>query len=303
MGIYRFIAAERANHRISLMCRVLGVSRSGFHASERRAPCDRALEDAWLSEQVGRIHAESGRTYGARRVHAELRHEGTLIGRKRVERLMAERGLSGFVKRRRGRTTISVPGIRTAPDLVRRDFNPKEPNRLWVADITYVRTWEGWLYLAVVVDCFSRKVVGWSMDDHMRSELVAEALEMALRRRRPATGLVHHSDRGSQFVSLLFGQRCKAAGIEQSMGEKGCAYDNAVCESFFKSLKAELVYRRSFPTRNDARSAIFEWIESFYNRRRRHSTLGYLSPAQFEEQSNQDLGMKEARFRKPETVH
>ncbi len=192
-----------------------------------------------------------------------------------------------MVRRRKGRTTVSVPGIATAPDLVRRDFAPTAPNRLWVADLTEIATWEGKLYLAVVVDCFSRRCVGWAMAEHMRAELVVEALEMALWQRRPAVGLVHHSDRGGQYVSLIFGQTARAAGIDVSMGAKGCALDNAVCESFFATLKKELTRRRSWPTRRDLESAVFAWIEGWYNRRRLHSTLGYLSPTDYE---NRTLG-------------
>jgi putative transposase len=294
--VFRFIAAERATHPISLMCRVLGVSRSGFHAWLRRWPSKRWVSDVRLLELIHAIHAESRGSYGSPRVHAELRNRGVRVGRKRVERLMRRHSLSGLVKRRRGGTTIRIPGVRPAPDLVRRDFRPSEPDRLWVADLTEVRTWEGKLYVAVVLDCFSRRVVGWSMAEHMRAELVVEALEMAVLRRKPAAGLVHHSDQGSQYVSLVFGKRCREAGIDVSMGATGSALDNAVCESFFGSLKKELVRRRSWPTRSEARSAIFEWIEGWYNRWRLHSTLGYLSPARYEEQIplNEEMMEKEA---------
>jgi putative transposase len=283
--VFRFIAAERVNHPVSLMCRVLEVSRSGFHAWERRRPSRRAQEDAQLVRRIEAIHARSRATYGAPRVHAELRSEGVRVSRKRVERLMRGRGLSGLVRRRRGKTTVRVPGVRVAEDLVRRDFRPARPNALWVADLTYVRTWEGWLYLAVVLDCFSRRVVGWAIDERMDAGLVVDALEMAVWNRRPAPGLVHHSDHGSQYVSLVFGRRCEEAGIQVSMGAQGSALDNAVCESFFSSLKKELLQRCSWPTRQEARTAVFEWVEGFYNRTRRHSSLGYLSPVQFEERS------------------
>ena len=296
MSCFQFIAAERASLPISLMCRVLGVSRSGFHAWERRPACPRSLADDRLSERIKRIHARSRETYGAPRVHAQLRHEGVRVSRKRVERLMRREELSGLQRRKRGRTTIRVPGVRCAPDLVERDFSPVAPNKLWAADITYVRTWEGWLYLATVIDCFSRRIVGWAIEDHLRSELVVDALEMAVTRRRPEAGLVHHSDQGSQFVALVFSQRLESAGIVQSMGSKGDCYDNAVCEAFHATLKKDLIYRRSWPQKGETRTQIFEWIEVFYNRVRLHSTLGMLSPAQFEERSNQDqLGMKEAR--------
>ncbi len=225
MSVFRFIAAKKATFPVSLLCSTLGVSTAGFYAWQTRPPSPRALDDARLIEHIKRIHGKTKGTYGAPRVHAQLRHEGVLVGRKRVERLMAAAGLTGLLGRKRGRTTVAVPGVRTAPDLVERDFNPTQPNRLWVADITYIRTWEGWLYLAAVMDCFSRLIVGWAMADHLRAELVVDALEMAVARRRPAPGLIHHSDQGSQFVSLIFGQRCGDAGIAISMGSKGDAYD------------------------------------------------------------------------------
>lgn len=229
MSAFRLIAAERANHPISLLCEVLGVSRSGFHAWERRAPSDRQLADAWLLEQIREIHRDNRGVYGAPRVHAELRlARGVRVGRKRVERLMVAAGLSGLVPNKRGKTTIRVPGVRVADDLVERDFQPVAPNVLWVADITYLRSWEGWLYLAAVQDAFSRRIVGWSMADHMRSELVEDALAMAVARRRPEAGLIHHSDQGSQFVSLGFGQACAKAGISRSMGSRGDCWDNAL---------------------------------------------------------------------------
>jgi putative transposase len=215
-------------------------------------------------------------------VQAELRlGEGIRVSRKRVQRLMRRAGLSGLVSRKRGRTTIRVPGVRVADDLVERRFRPAAPDVLWVADITYLRTWEGWVYLAIQ-DAFSRRIVGWSMADHMRAELVLDALQMALHRRNPGPGLVHHSDQGSQFVSLAFGQKARDAGIAVSMGSKGCAYDNAVAESFFATLKKELVHRRSWPIRRELIGEVFEFVAGFYNTTRRHSTLGYLSPAQFE---------------------
>ena len=218
MRVFRWIAARKAEHSVLTMCRVLGVSRSGFHAFDRRVPSDRDLTDAWLSERITQIHAKSRGTYGARRVHAELRHQGVRVGRKRVERLMRQAGVSGLVKRRRGRTTVRVPGVRTAPDLVERDFSPTAPDRLWVADITFIRTWQGWLYLAAVMDCFSRRIVGWSMADHLRSELVVDALEMAVAGRRPGPGLVHHSDQGSQGGFKRSSQRSIERGCDGQDG-------------------------------------------------------------------------------------
>jgi len=280
---YRFIAAEKANYPISPMSRMLGVNRSAFHAWEQRPPSQRAMEDAFLTERIREIHGDFRGVYGSPRIHAELRMaQGIRVSRKRVERLMAEAGISGLIERKRGRTTIRVPGVRVADDLVGRNFRPAAANVLWVADITHLRTWQGWLYLAAVQDAFSRRIVGWAMADNMRAELVVDALQMGLARRRPEVGLIHHSDQGSQYVSLAFGQRARDAGIAVSMGSKGDCFDNAVAESFFATLKKELVHRRSWPTRRELQSAVFDYIESFYNRERRHSTLGYLSPREFE---------------------
>ena len=297
---FRLIDAKKSQHPVSLLCGVLGVSRAGYYAWKDRSPSPRALRDAQLSEQIAEIHDESQGTYGWPRIHAELRHRGVRASRKRVARLMRRAGLSGMVRRRKGRTTIRVPGVATAPDLVRRDFAPTAPNRLWVADLTEIATWEGKLYLAVVVDCYSRRCVGWAMAEHMRAELVVEALEMAIWQRRPDAGLVHHSDRGGQYVSLIFGQTARDAGIAVSMGAKGCALDNAVCEAFFATLKKELTRRRSWPTRRDLQSAVFPWIEGWYNRRRLHSTLGYLSPEHYE---NRTLGQTGAGLAASRLAH
>jgi putative transposase len=289
--IFGFIAAKRAEHSIQLMCRVLGVSRSGFHAWQRRPPSARAVADQVLTGRIAEIHAGSMKTYGSPRVHAELRLEdGIQVGRKRVERLMRRAGLSGQHTRKRGKTTIRVQGVRTAPDLVERDFNPAEPNRLWAADITYIRTWEGWLYLASVIDLYSRRIVGWALADHLRAELVIDALEMAVARRRPAPGLIHHSDQGSQYTSLIFTRRCRSVGIDISMGSRGDCFDNAAMESFHATIKKDLIHRRSWPTKAEARTAIFGYIETFYNRRRRHSRLGMRSPMDFENGTLIDRG-------------
>jgi putative transposase len=285
---FRFIAAERAHHPISLACRVLGVSRSGFHAWLSRAPSERDLADAWLSERIREIHAESRHTYGARRVQAALRHRGVSVSRKRVERLMRMLGLSGLQPKRYRRTTIRVPGVRVADDLVDRDFRPAAPDELWCADIKYVRTSQGWLYLAAVMDCYSRRIVGWSMRPDLEAELVVEALELAVARRQPGPGLVHHSDQGSQYVSLRFGERCREAGIHRSMGSKGDCFDNAVAESFFATLEKDLLRRRSFATRQEARTAVFDYMETFYNPIRLHSTLGYRSPVEYERMKEQE---------------
>jgi putative transposase len=275
---------EKANYPVAVICRVLGVNRTSFHDWERRPPSDRALTDAWLTEKIKQIHHASRGVYGSPRIHAELRLEhGIRVGRKRVARLMKAAAISGIKPRKRGRTTIRVPGVEPATDLVERDFRPDAPNVLWVADITYLRTGEGWLHLAAVQDAHSRQIVGWSMATHMRSTLVVDALRMAVARRRPGPGLIHHSDQGSQYVSLAFGRAARQAGIAISMGSRGDAYDNAVAETFFATLKKELVNRRTWPSRLELRSAVFEYIEAFYNRQRRHSTLGMVSPAEYEQ--------------------
>jgi putative transposase len=281
--VFGFIAAKRTEHSVKTMCRVLEVSRSGFHAWAKRAPSARASEDERLTERIREIHQCNRRVYGSPRIHAELvMADGERVGRKRVERLMRQAGISGLVAPKRGRTTVRVPGVRVCEDLVDRAFLAAAPDRLWVADITYLRTWEGWLYLVAVQDVYSRRIVGWAIDSHMRAELVTDALQMALARRRPAPGLIWHSDQGSQFVSLAFGQAARAAGIAQSMGSKGDCFDNAVAESFFATLKKELIHRRSWPEKAELRTEVFDYIETFYNRQRRHRSLGMLSPAQFE---------------------
>jgi putative transposase len=286
VSCYQFIAAAEAHHPVALSCRVLGVSRAGFYAWRGRPPSARARADAELTAVIHRLHRESRGVYGAPRIHAELRAAGGRHGRKRVARLMRQAGLQGcHRRRRRPRTTVADPAATPAPNLVQRHFDPLAPDRLWLADITYVPTEEGWLYLAAVLDAFSRRVVGWAMADHLRTELVLDALLMALATRRPAPGLVHHSDRGCQYTSLAFGRRLAESGLVPSMSRTGDCFDNAVAESFFATLKRELVDRLDrapWPTRAAARQALFEYVEAFYNRRRRHSTLGYLSPAAYE---------------------
>jgi transposase InsO family protein len=282
---FRFIAAEQARSSVVRLCRVLGVSTSGFYAWQRRQPSQRARVDAELIEHIRDIHADSHCTYGAPRVHAELRTAGTRVGKKRVARLMRGAELAGRCPKRFRRTTI--PAVTTAAqpvDLVHRDFNPRVPDRLWVADITYVRTWEGWLYLAVILDAFSRRVIGWALADHLRTELATDALEMALATRRPAAGLIHHSDRGGQYLSASYTGLLAEHGARSSVGRPGTCYDNAAAESFFATLKTELLHRAAWPTRQQARTAIFAYIETFYNRHRLHSTLDYRSPAAFEAQ-------------------
>jgi putative transposase len=285
--IYAFVEAEKANHRISRMCRALKVSKSGFYGWRDRPPSARAQADARLLEKITRIHRDSRETYGAPRIHIELRALGVRCARKRVARLMREAGLFGCGgrRRRKARTTLGPQSERIppAPDLVKRNFTPEAPDRLWVADITYVRTWEGWLYLSFVLDSYSRKIVGWSMSNRLKTDLVVDAVNMAIYNRRPAPGLIHHSDRGSQYTSVEFGSRLKEEGLLPSIGSVADAYDNSMAESFVSTLKRELIHRHSWPNRQTVRTAIFEYIEGFYNTRRRHSALGHLSPTEYEE--------------------
>ena len=273
--------ANQANYPVATMCRVLGVSTSGYYAWLKRQSSQRSREDAILTDRIRWIHLRSRGTYGSPRIHAELRDEGVHVSRKRVARLMRAAGLQGVSRRKSTRTTIRQPGAQRAPDLVKRDFTVDGPNKLWVADITYIRTWAGFLYLAVVVDAWSRRVVGWAMANHLRTELVNDALEMAVRQRRPK-GVIHHSDQGSQYTSLAFGKRCREANVRPSMGSVGDCYDNALCESFFATLECELLDRRSFRSREEAGRVVFEFIEGWYNPHRRHSSIGYASPVRYE---------------------
>ena len=298
MTIFGFVLAKKAEHSISIMCRVLEVSRSGYHAWVGRSPSARAVQDARLTARIAVLHTLRRGVYGSPRIWADLvLDDGERLGRKRVERLMREAGLSGRITRKWKATTIRVPGVRVADDLLDRDFTASGPNQRWVADITYLRTWQGWLYLVAVQDLYSRRIVGWAMADHMRAELVVDALQMALARRRPAPGLIWHSDQGSQFVSLAFGQQARAAGIAQSMGSRGDCWDNAVAESFFATIKKELIHRRSWPTRAELSTEVFDYIETFYNRQRRHSTLGQLSPVEFETSTLRRDGAEDAASR------
>ncbi len=284
MSCFRFIDAEKASYPVSVLCKMLRVSRSGYYDWKDRPPSRRSREDAALTAKIRQIHERSRETYGSPRVQAELQAMGVRCGRKRVARLMRKAGLRGCLRgRRRRRTTRSNGAAVPAPDLVCQNFAAVAPDRLWVADITYVKTDEGFLYLSFVLDAYSRRLVGWAMASHLRTELVVDALQMALWRRKPAAGLVHHSDQGVQYTSLSFGKRLEEAGIVPSMGSVGSAYDNALAESFIATLKTELLYRHSWPRRESARTAIFEYLEGFYNRYRLHSALGYRSPADFEE--------------------
>jgi putative transposase len=263
------------------MCRVLEVSTSGYYAWRKRQPSRHAQEDAALTKEIRKIHKRSKGTYGAPRVHAQLARMGIYVGRKRVARLMRAADLQGVSRRKGLRTTQRQPGAQPAPDLVQRNFSAAAPDRLWVADLTYVATWAGWLYLAVVVDACSRRVIGWAMATHLRTELVLDALSMAIRQRRPK-GVVIHSDQGSQYTSLAFGKRCREAGLRPSMGSVGDCFDNALCESFFATLECELLDRIIFRTPAEARLEIFRFIEGWYNPHRLHSSLGYVSPLQYE---------------------
>jgi len=277
------VRANQAVYSVRRMCALLGVSASGYYAWTRRARSERARSDEELLARIRSIHERSRGTYGAPRVHAELVASGTPISRKRVARLMRIAGLQGASRRRWATTTVRDKKVRPARDLVERKFVAEGRDRLWVADITYIPTWAGFLYLAVVVDAWSRRVVGWSMASHLRTELVLGALNMALKQRRPKE-VIHHSDQGTQYTSIAFGARCREAGVRPSMGSVGDCFDNAMCESFFATLECELLDRRRFKDQEEARRAVFEFVEGWYNLHRRHSSLGYLSPAEFEKQ-------------------
>jgi putative transposase len=276
------MSANQATFPVAVMARVLGVSKAGFYAWLHRPPSAHAEADAAVLKRIKTVHATSRHTYGAPRVHAELRNHGQAHGRKRIARLMRDAGLVGASHRRSGPTTTRRDkDARPAPDLVDRNFTATAPNQLWVADITYVPTAVGFLYLAVVLDAWSRKIVGWSMANHLRAELVLAAMEMAVGQRRPKD-VIHHSDQGSQYTSVAFGKRCGEAGVRPSMGSVGDAYDNAMAESFFSTLEAELLSRRRFASQAEARMACFSYIEGWYNPVRLHSGLGYRSPMTYE---------------------
>ena len=289
--MFRFIETEKANHSVETMCRVLEVSRSGYYAWAGRPPSARAVANAALVVEIGRVHAESDGTYGSRRVHAQLRRDGHEVNLKRVERLMRVAGIQGAsVPPKRGHGgdgVLGVDGVRVWPDLVKRDFQPDGPNQLWCSDMKQIPTGEGVLHLASVLDCFSRKIVGWAMGPVADAPLVAGALEMAVAQRRPGEGLIHHADRGCQYTAVTFGSACRAHGVTQSNSRKGNPHDNAAKESFFASLEKERLRRRTYATHEQARSSIFQYIEEFYNRRRLHSTLGYRSPEEAERDHHQ----------------
>jgi transposase InsO family protein len=286
VSVYPFIEAEHAEQdgNVAMACRLLEVSRAAYYTWSKHIPSERQLSDEALAERISEIHARSRGTYGAPRIARMLRREGVCVSKKRVARLMAELGLAGRCKRRYTRTTIPDPAAQAAADLIKRVFGPGtvELDRVYVGDITYLRTWEGWAYLATVIDLASRRVVGWSIADHMETSLVSDALTMAIQARRPEPGFVFHSDRGSQYTSDEFRQLLAAHQGVQSLSRKGQCWDNAVGESWFATLKEELIHRQSWATRAQVRRAVFEFIEVFYNRQRLHSSLDYLSPAEYE---------------------
>ena len=290
MSRFRFVAEEAAQFPISLLCRAVGVTRQGFYAWRRRPPSARAVVDAELGERIRAIHDETEGIYGAPRVHAELRLEhGIRVGKKRVARLMRQLELRGADGRRGGpRTTTRDPARPSAPDLIDRRFARAQPNRLWVCDLKYVQTGQGFLFLAAVQDVFSRRIIGWSMRDNLKADLVLDALGMAVSARGDSAGVIAHSDHGSQYTSLVYGSYAKQSGIDLSMGSVGDPWDNALAETFFASLEKELLRRERFATREQARMRIFWYIKCFYNVRRRHSSLDYLSPTEYEKRHQQE---------------
>ena len=280
---YRFIYKHRSTFSVEGMCRVLEVRRSGYYAWKRRGPSMRQRRDRVLLERIRESHRLSKGRYGSPNILEDLREWGYHCSRKRIARLMRGAGLRSKTVRKFRVTTLSKHSLPVADNLLIRDFMAPSPNRVWVSDITYIWTREGWLYLCVVLDLFNRQVVGWAMSKRLGAELAVGALRQALLMRRPTEGMVFHSDRGVQYASWAFREVLKGAGIRQSMSRKGDCWDNAVAESFFGTLKQELVYHETYRTRSEARLSMFEYIEGWYNRKRRHSTLGYMSPIQFEQ--------------------
>ena len=280
---FALIAEEKTHHPVSRMASVIGVSRAGYHAWEKREPSARKTEDDRLKVRISEIHEASFGIYGAPRIHAELADTyGIHIGRKRVARLMRDLGIQGVSRRGKRKVKKSASETPAAPDLVKRNFSAQRPNELWVADITYIPTWEGWLFLAAVIDVCTKRCCGWSMRNDLSADLVVDALGMAVTLRKPKPGTIHHSDRGSQYGSLAIGKALRDSGVMRSMGSKGDAYDNAAAESFMATIKTELVHRNRFKTKDEARLAVFRYIEGFYNPVRRHSSLGQKSPAEYE---------------------
>lgn len=285
---FAFIAAEKASFPTAFMCRHLGVSTSGFYTWRGRPECARAREDRRLAVLTREAHEIGRKAYGSPRVHEELKAQGVHISRKRVIRLMQEQGLKGKARRCWVKTTHSKHDLPVAPNLLARNFEASRPNQRWVGDITYLRTSEGWIYLAAVLDLYSRMVVGWAVSALIDRHLVLKALDMAIKRRCPGTGLLHHSDRGSQYASEDYQKALEARGITCSMSRKGDCYDNAAMESWFGTLKAEL--GETFETPAEGKRQLFDYIEVFYNQKRRHSSLGYVSPAEFERANRDHLG-------------
>jgi transposase InsO family protein len=275
------VTVNQATHPVGTMCRLLKVSRSGFHAWQARVLSKRARQDLALKGKIEAIHRRSHEAYGSPRVHLQLRAEGVCVSRKRVERLMREMKLQGACRRKFITTTQRDANARPAPDLVNRHFAAAAPNQLWVADATYIPTWAGFMYLAIVLDVYSRRIVGWALENHLRTELMLSALDQAYAQRHPHE-VIHHSDQGTQYTSIAFGNRCHELGVRPSMGSVGDCFDNAMAESFFATLECELLAKRPFKTHTEARLAIFEYLEGFYNPHRLHSSLGYVSPVNFE---------------------
>ena len=283
MRVFGFIEAEKANFSIKFMCERLGVTRGGFYGWRRRPPSRRRITDAAYTAVIKKIHADSRGNYGAPRICAELADDYNIrCGRKRVARLMRQAGIAGCHRRKRTWTTRRDDSQSPAPDRVNRQFAAAGPNELWVADITYVPTWTGFGYLATVLDVFSRRIVGWSYATHMRTELIVDAIDMAIETRRPPRGLIHHSDQGSQYGSIAFGRRCRRAGIVLSMGSRGDCFDNSTAESFFATLECELLDKTRFRNQTDARTQIMSFID-WYNHHRRHTRLDNLSPIRYEQ--------------------
>ena len=280
---FALIDEAKTHHTVSRLARALGVSRAGYHAFKARPLAQRHAEDQVLKGRIAGIHEASFKIYGAPRIHAELAAaQGIRIGKKRVARLMRELGIEGISRRGKRRVLKLAREMPAAPDLVHRNFKAQKPNALWLADITYIPTWEGWLFLAVIIDACTKRCCGWSMRDDLKAELVVDALGMAVSLRRPASGLIHHSDRGSQYGSLALGKTLRDSGVMASMGSRGDAYDNAAAESFMATIKTELIHRHRFKTKDEARLAVFRYIEGFYNPLRRHSALGHKSPVEYE---------------------
>jgi putative transposase len=279
------VKSNQAKYRIATLCRTLEISASGYYAWVTRPPSARKISDMLLGDRIEANWRDSRETYGRPRIQADLIDEGIHVSDKRVARLMRERSIHGASRRKGFKTTVRDRDARPAPDLVDRKFTATAPNQLWVADITYVPTWSGFLFVAIVLDVYSRRVVGWAMATHLRTELVLDALNMAIYRRNP-TNVIHHSDQGTQYTSIAFSIRCKEAGIRPSMGSVGDCYDNAMCESFNAILECELLIKHRFKTPREASLGVFDFIEGFYNPRRRHTSIGFISPVEFERRTH-----------------